>query len=102
MPEYEVTRADGSTETLAARSVSEAADRAGGHPEVISARLKGGRRSAAQVMAEQPRHSSFALGASTIGQCPVPGCDYISSAHGELQAHGLDEHGFAFGVSKRG
>jgi hypothetical protein len=102
VPEYEVTRADGTADTLAASTLADAVDRAGAHPEPISVRLKGGRRAAGQVLAEQPRHSSFAFGAETIGQCPVPGCDYISNAHGELQAHMLDDHGFAVGVSKRG
>lgn len=102
MPEYEITLADGTTRTLAAASVADAAGRAGAHPEVISARRKGGRRAAGQTTAGQPRHASFALDATAVGQCPVPGCDYISNAHGELQAHGLDTHGYAFAVTKRG
>lgn len=102
MPEYEVTRADGNTDTIVADRLEDAVARAGSHPEPISIRLKGGRRAVSQVTAEQPRHSSFAIKANTVGQCPVPGCDYISNAHGELQAHGLEEHGFAVGTGKGG
>lgn len=106
MPEYEITRADGTISTLAADGLGNAVERAGGHPEPVSVRLTSGKhtgkRTAGQVLAGQPRHASFAIGAATVGQCPVPGCTYISSAHGELQAHGLDEHGFAFGVAKHG
>ena len=102
MPEYEVTLANGDTETLAANDLANAIARASSIPEPIAVRLKGGRRTAGQVMASQPRHSSFLVDAKQVGQCPVPGCDYIANAHGELQAHGLDEHGFAFGVGKGG
>jgi hypothetical protein len=104
MPEYEVTRADGTTSTLAADGLGNAVERAGGHPEPVSVRLTTPKHTAGPGMAggQQARHQVPLAGARTVGQCPVPGCDYISSALGELRAHGLDEHGFAAGVAKHG
>jgi hypothetical protein len=101
VPKYEVTFSDGTATHYAAGSLADAVDRAGAHPEPTAVRLAD-KRAAGQALAEQPRHSSFAIGAQQIGQCPVPGCDYIANAHGELQAHMLDDHGFAVGVAKGG
>jgi hypothetical protein len=119
MPEYEITRADGTTRTLAADGLGNAVERAGAHPEPVAVRLKTGTRSGGGLLGggpgpgpggpahdprqpRQPRHAVPLAGVQQVGQCPVPGCDYISSAMGELQAHGLDEHGFAGGVAKHG
>jgi hypothetical protein len=111
MPEYEITRADGTAKTLAADGLGDAVARAGGHPEPVAVRLKTGSRGAGQGAGagqggaqerHQARHQVPLAGVRQVGQCPVPGCTYISSALGELQAHGLDEHGFAAGVTKTG
>lgn len=100
MPEYEVTRADGSTSSLAADGLGDAVARAGGHPEPVAVRLKTSRRTGAGDTSA--RHAVPLAGVRQVGQCPAPGCTYISSALGELQAHGLDEHGLAAGVTKTG
>ena len=103
MPKYEITRADGSTTTLVATGLQDAVLRHGASPEPVAARLLERTRSAADALADQPRHLSFVVEANQIGQCPVPGCDALAEVRGELHQHMLDVHGWSgMGESKGG
>lgn len=104
MPKYEITRSDGTTVTLAASSLLNALERTASDPEPVSARLaqQEARRGSAAVsgtigtfQGDQPRHASFLVDAKTVGNCPVPGCDYIAQVPGDLHAHMLAEHGYS-------